>query len=96
MATPTVIKQPTESRLFSMEFAALLGAGETLVGITSVTITPTTASPLTSSGNALSGTQAQFRLTAGLTNTRYKVTVIVTTSLGNTLEGEGYCQVEDL
>jgi hypothetical protein len=96
MALTTVIKQPSESRLFTMEFAALLADGETVTGITSVTVAPVTASPLTASGNTFAGTQIQFRLAGGLETTRYKVTAIITTSSGNTLEGEGLVQCDQL
>lgn len=96
MATPTVIKQPSESRLYTMEFAALLGSGETLSSVVSVNVDKTTASPLLISGQAVNGTALTFRLTGGLAGTRYKVTGIVTTSGGNTIEGEGIVQLEDL
>lgn len=93
----TLVKQPSESRLFSMDFAALLARGETVSSVSSVSITPTTSSPLSTSGAAaVSGTSAQQRLTGGLAGTRYKVTFVVVTSLSNTLEGEGYLHVKDL
>lgn len=97
MSTPSVKKQPSESRLYSMDFSALLAKGETVVSVTSVTITPTTSSPLTVSGvPTASGVLAQFRLIDGLTGQRYKLDVIVTTSSGNILEGDGLVQVEQL
>lgn len=96
MGIPTVIKQPSESRLYVMEFAAMLGSGEALSSVVSVTIDKVTLSPLTKSGEAVSGTSLTFRLAGGLAGTKYKVTGIVTTSAGNTLEGEGIVQCEDI
>lgn len=93
MGLPSVTKQPNDSRLYSMDFAALLATGETLSGVTSVTITPTTASMLTAGSPTYSGNLAQVRLTGGLSGTRYKVTFVVTTSLSNTLEAEGLVQL---
>lgn len=96
MSTPTVIKQPSESRLYTMEFAALLGSGETLSTVVSVLADRVTVPPLTITATAVSGTTLTFRLASGLAGTRYKVTGIVTTSGGNTIEGEGIVQLEDL
>ncbi len=97
MATlPTVIHQPTESRLVSMEFAALLASGETLSAVSSVTADKTTIPALTIGTPAVSGTKATFRISGGDAGTLYKVTALVTTSAGNTLEGEGNIQCEDL
>lgn len=96
MAIPTVIKQPSESRLYTMEFAALLGSGETLSTVVSVLVDKVTSPVLAVSATAVSGTQLTFRLASGLAGTRYKVTGIVTTSAGNTIEGEGIIQCEDI
>lgn len=96
MGAPTVIKQPSESRLYTMEFAALLGVGESLSTVVSVVVDKVTVPVLSVANTAVSGSTLTFRLAAGLGGTRYKVTGIVTTSAGNTLEGEGIVQVEDI
>jgi hypothetical protein len=96
MAIPTVIKQPSESRLYTMEFAALLGTDETILSVSSTAVTPVTDPTLSLSGTVFSDTIVQFRLSSGLTGKRYKVTIVVTTSAGNTIEGEGFVQSEDL
>lgn len=96
MSVPTAIKQPSESRLFTMEFAALLGTGESLSTVVTVVVDKVTVPVLVVSNTAVSGSTLTFRLAAGLGGTRYKVTGIVTTSAGNTLEGEGIIQVEDV
>ena len=92
----SLIKQPSESRLYSLDFAALLEEDEVLTAANSVAIDKTTASPLVAGTPAVSGVIAQVRLTGGLAGTIYKVTIVVTTSDGNTLEGEAYVNVEDI
>ncbi len=77
-----------------MDFSALLAPGENISGVTSVTASP---NGLTLSGSAtISGLTANQRIAGGTNGTTYKVTFVITTSLGNTLEGEGYLKVEDL
>lgn len=94
MSTPSLIKQPAESRLYTMDFSGLLGQGETIAGVTSVTATP---SGLTLSGGpTFSGVFANQRIAGGTSGQKYTVTFLVTTSGGNTLEGEGILQVKDL
>lgn len=91
---PTLTKQPAEDRLFEMEFVGLLGPDETLNGVISVTATPT---GLTLSGApTYEGSIAKQRISGGTNGTTYKVTFVVTTSEGNTLEGEGKLKVRDL
>lgn len=94
MSTQTLIKQPSESRLYTMEFAANLASGETLTSVSSVTASPSgldlSATP------SVSGTKAQQRIASGTAGVQYKVTFVVVTSAGNTLEGEGYLTVRQL
>jgi hypothetical protein len=96
VATESLIKQPAESRVFSMNFAAMLAAGETLAGVTSVTYTGGDALLTLSGPAAYSGAVAQQRILGGTDGMEYKVTFIVTTSQGNILEGEGVLQVRNL
>lgn len=91
--TQTLVKQPSENRLFSMEFAPLMAEGSTLISVTSAASTP---AGLTVGANAVSGTKATVRLSAGTAGVLYKVTMVVVDSDGNTLEGEGLLQVKDL
>lgn len=93
MPVPSLIKQPSESRLFGMDFAARLGNDE-LLTVTSVSASPT---GLTLSGSpGISGTEATQRIAGGTSGVKYKVTFVVVTAGGNTLEGEGILQVKDL
>lgn len=94
MAVPSLIKQPAEDRLYSMNFASMLAPGETISSVSSVVVAP---AGLTLSGAAsASGTEAFQRISGGTAGQRYKVTFVVVTSSGNTLEGEGYMQVKDI
>jgi len=89
----SLIKQPSESRLYTMEFAPNLAAGETVTSVSSCTASP---AGLTLTGAAASGTKATVRISGGTADTTYKVTFVVITSASNTLEGEGYLVVRQL
>jgi len=95
MATP-LIKQPSESRLYTMDFRQLMTAAEAITAISSAVVTPTTLSPMNILSSAFSGKKVQIRLNGGLDGTTYVLTVIVTTDAGNTLEGDGSVKVENL
>jgi len=94
MSVQTLIKQPGESRLFSMDFSGLLAVGEDIATIDSVTAD--IAGLTFPGGSLIAGTFAQFRVEDGVSGIRYKITVVVTTTQGNVLEGEGILQVKDL
>lgn len=97
MSVQTLIKQPSESRLYSIDFTPLLSSGETVSSVTSFTSDqPTGAAALSISGIAASASLAQARIAGGTDKYAYKITAVVSTSLGNTLEGEGILQVKDL
>jgi hypothetical protein len=96
VATESLIKQPAESRVFSMNFAAMLAAGETLSGVTSVSYTGDDTALVISGPAAYSGAVAQQRILGGTDGQQYKVTFVVTTTQGNILEGEGILQVRNL
>jgi hypothetical protein len=94
VGTETLIKQPAESRLYSMDFAPNLDVGETLASVVRVTVDRT---GLVLNGSpTYSGTKAFQRIESGSAGTNYKITFVITTSSGNTLEAEGYLQVRDL
>jgi hypothetical protein len=94
VAVGTLIKQPSENRLYTMDFSAMLAAGETVTAVSSVVATP---AGLTLNGAAIvNGALASQRISGGTSGAEYKVTFVVTTSGGNILEGEGFLQVKDL
>jgi hypothetical protein len=96
MRTPTLVKQPSEDRLYAMDFASMLGVGETIVTVDSVTATPDDGEISLDGAAVASGTEAQQRISGGVSGVTYKVTFVVTTSADNVLEGEGNLQVRNL
>lgn len=99
-------KQPAESRLYDMDFSPKMVGGSSPENITSVdsvgqlevqddgTIVATT-DLVFPSGATFALQLAQQRIEAGLDGKTYKVTYIVSTDLGNTLEAEGLLFVID-
>lgn len=94
MSNPSIVKQPDESFVHTMDFSGLLGPGETLSSVTSIAATP---SGLTLVGAAsVSGSSAQQVIAGGTAGTTYKVTITVLTSAGNTRQGDGLVVVREL
>lgn len=99
----SLTKQPNESRLYDMDFTKLLGT-ETIASVDSVTQqkfdkatrTYAVTTDLDIGTASFSGALAQVRIADGLTTESYKVTFIVTDSVGNVLEGDGILVVVDL
>ena len=85
-------KQPSESRLYDIDFAPLLATGDTLTGTPTVT---TAQSGLTIAAPSLSTPKVQVRLSSGTDGTLYKLTVKSSTANGDTLETDIYLRVED-
>ena len=93
-AVPLLVKQPSESNVYTFEFRQLLDDGETLASVVSVSGSPAGLTLGTPTHNANS--RVQVRISGGAVDVKYKVTAIVTTSLNNTKEGEGYLVVADV
>jgi len=88
-----LVKQPTETRAYAIDFVNLLASGDSLASVTSgPTSTPT---GLTFGSTAISGTQVQFTIAGGTAGTSYRVEVIVTTANGEIIEGDGDLIVAD-
>ena len=90
-APQLLVKQPGETRQFSMDFSSLLADGETLSG-PSITSTP---SGLTVGSPSVSGSKILFDLSSGTHPVRYRLEVTVTGSGGATLVGDGSLRVVD-
>ena len=86
----TLTKQPSESRLYDMDFSANLSTSETITSVSSVM---SDTAGLTIGVPVASGKKAQVRISGGTADVRYKLTFIVVTSAGNTLENDGVLQV---
>lgn len=89
----TLVKQPSESRLYDFEFANLLASGVTLSSVQSLTAD---SAGLTLGSATVSGTRVQVRIGAGTHGATYKLTCIAVDSQSNVLEAEGYLSVQDL
>jgi hypothetical protein len=97
-------KQPAESRLYTMSFAPKMEDSESITGVNSVAQvlvdddgTESATTDLTfANPPSASGQNAQQRIAAGLDGNTYKVTFLVTTSLANVLEADGFLHVCDL
>jgi hypothetical protein len=97
-------KQPSESRLYDMDFAPKMVGGVAPEQITSVDSVAqlevqedgteiATTDLVFPSGSTFSGQVAQQRIDVGVDGKTYKVTYVVSTDLGNTLEAEGLLYV---
>ena len=89
----TYIKQPSETRIYSVDFVNLLAGGDSLSAVSSVTATP--ADELMIGYTSISDATVQFTIGDGDNGTKYKIEVIVTTTNGETLEGDGFLLCKD-
>lgn len=101
MTAPQVTeKQSAEAVHVQFDFAADMAEGETIAVVTSVVSVNQNlvggSSNLTPSANTASGQVAQSLISGGTHLEKYKLTCIVTTSLGQTLETEHLMQVRDV
>jgi hypothetical protein len=86
-------KQPTETKIFAIEFSDQLASGDSLQSIASG---PTDqAGVLTITGATISGTQVQATYAGGVDGTTYHVVTTVTTTNGETIEVDVYLSVVD-
>jgi hypothetical protein len=89
---PLLEKQPAENRRFYMDFAEKL-RGNTITSVTSFAWAGlgriTGAAALTPGPSTIDGDAVTFTLAGGTSGEVYKVTVVVTDSAGNILEGDG-------
>lgn len=92
MADEILDKQPSESRLYDIDFAPLLAAGDTVTAVTSVIESP---SGLTIGAASISTPKIQIRISGGTSPVLYKITAIVTTANGDTLETDVLLRTED-
>jgi len=98
----TLDKQPSEDRLYDMDFAPRLATGETLTGAPTMieeTVDQSdgslsTTAELTFGTPTVSGTVAQVRISGGVDGVLYKVTFRdAGTSNSNLVEAEGFLMV---
>lgn len=96
---PAVVKQPIENRVFSMDFSDLL-VGLSLASVDSVTATNqnlvTNSTALTVGSFSNDDTRASVRLSGGTAEEHYKISIVITDSGANVIEGDGMLLVEEL
>ena len=100
-ADETAVKQPSEKRMFTMDFSAKMNTNETIEtstpapAVTSIKTCGAT-SDLAITDLTISGQIMTMLIADGTSGVRYRVEVILTTSLGYILEGDGILKVSDV
>jgi hypothetical protein len=103
----TLDKQPSEDRLYDMDFGPRLSVGETLSGAPVPTMSEetvdqtdgslTVTTDLTIGVPTVSGEIAQVRISGGLDGVLYKVTFRdAGTTSANLIEAEGFLMVQNI
>ena len=104
LSNQRLVKQPTETRKFGMEFNNVLGTSETVTSITSIVSERIdgSTSDLTVATTAIETSTVSnkdslvtFWLAGGTTGNTYKLEVLVNTSSSAILEGDGILFVTD-
>ena len=85
-------KQPSEAKVYSIEFADQLATGDSLSAITSIT---ESTGDITIAGETIVGTLVQATFSGGDNGTTYHIECIVTTDSGETIEVDVYLRVLD-
>ena len=98
VAAPTfLIKQPSETRAYSMDFSNLMASAETITNINSVgsELRGRGVSDLTITGTGITGQTIKMNIAGGTHAKVYVIETLITTSSGQILEGDGMLKVED-
>ena len=105
ISNTVICKQPSENRLVIMGFSNKMADNENIVAIASITasLDNVATSDLVFNDQNYSGSDVQFLISGGVIPTRddinycdYKVTVTVTTDMGQTLENDGILRVQEI
>ena len=101
-ANQELCKQPAEKRKFSMEFSSLLGTGEIISSISSIaseTIDGGTSNLTITLPSIIDGSATDSIVTlwieGGTAGLRYRIEILVNTSGGQILQGDGLLKVTD-
>lgn len=98
-ASETLYKQPSEKRKFSMDFSNLMVTGETIAASPAPVITSEfingNLTNLTITLLAISGQTMTFWVAGGTNNRRYRLEIVITTSTGQILSGDGILSIKD-
>jgi len=98
-APEILCKQPSEDRQFTMDFSNLLSGTEVIntIGSVSHELRGGGASDLTVYNEVKNSdsTAVLFWVSGGTNNSTYRIEIVVTTSAGQTIEGDGLLSVRD-
>ena len=98
LAIAAVVKQPGESLRVTMDFSNLLEEAESILTVVDVLEVATSELNVDAGSITIAGDnadQVQFRVSGGIDNADYRIQVTVTTSAGNTRQGDGLLKVRD-
>lgn len=88
----TLVKQPSEIRTYKMDFRRSLDRDDLISGVVSVSAYPDS---ITVDNPSSSDKTVSFRVSGGNDGESYNIRVIVSTSLGQTIEGDGLLVVRE-
>ncbi len=99
-APQQLVKQPTETRTFSIDFSALLASGESIKSSGPAPVVTSqfaggATTDLTIGTPAVVGNTVEFTIAGGTDCERYRIECLITTSSGQILEGDGILKVRD-
>ena len=98
-ANQRLCKQPTESRLFTMDFTSVLGSSEGVSSISGISSQKVggyaTDLSITNSGISSDTKKVNMYIASGSNGTTYRVEVLVNTDAGQVLEGDGILYITD-
>ena len=98
MSLEELTKLPLENILYDMDFDNRMATGETISAITAHAFTNlglvTGSTDITLATPTYLNNVVQIRISAGQEKESYKVTITITTNLGNTRIGNGLLRVE--
>lgn len=97
MYTGTTTKQPREVRNYALDLSEALMAGDAVVSATAevLCLKNETDTDLTATVESTSSSAVQLVVSGGTGGENYKVSVLTTTSLGETLEDEIMIRVRE-
>lgn len=99
MLVPILDKQPSEDKKFDMDFSLMLKSDETITSVISVAQenmgNVDGSSDLTIGANSFDGAIVQVQIAGGTDQEDYKITVQVSTTVHDVVEGEGTLRVRD-
>lgn len=100
-STSTLYKKAEETRTYSMDFSNLMATGETIEEAAPVPVVSqermggSVSTDLTIGAPSVDGQEVIFAIAGGDNGKIYRLDVLITTSTGQILEGDGILHVRD-